>query len=118
MNVEPFASLRADYADSSYFETDLHRDRGQIQVPFENAHKTIVDFVTSTLSTWEKSNTKSSPVAYKVYLNFTANYDDGRKAQRTQGHASFQTVEFALKHTSERSEALLRELYEIGTDNL
>ena len=59
-----------------------------------------------------------APVAYKVYLNFTANYDDGRKAQRTENHTSFQTVELALKHTSERSEALLRELYEIGTDNI
>lgn len=53
MNVEPFTSLRADYADSSYFETDLHRDRGQITVPFEDAQQTIVDYVTSILSKWE-----------------------------------------------------------------
>ncbi len=118
MNIEPFASLRADYADSSYFETNLHSDRGQIAVPYKDAHKTIVDYVRSVLSKWEKTDTKSPPVAYKVYLNFTANYDDGRKAQRTDGHASFETVERALKHTSERSEALLRELYEIGKDNL
>ena len=118
MKVEPFASLRADYADSSYFETDLHRDRDQTLVPFEDAHKTILDYVTLILSKWEKSNTKSPPVAYKVCLNFTANYDGGRKAQRTEGHASFKTVELALRHTSERSEALLRELYEIGTDNI
>ncbi|MDE0035669.1 MAG: hypothetical protein OXU75_21385 [Deltaproteobacteria bacterium] len=80
MNVEPFASPRADYADSSYFQTDLHRDRGQIVVPFEAAHKPITDYVTVVLSKWEKTGTKSPPVAYKVYLNFTANYDDGRQA--------------------------------------
>ena len=118
MNVEPFVSLRADYADSSYFETDLHRDRGQIAVPFDDAHQTTVHYVTSILSKWEKANTKSPPVAYKVYLNFRANYDDGRKAQRTENHASFETVALALKHTSERSEMLLRELYEIGKDDL
>ena len=118
MNVEPFASLRADYADSSYFETDLHRDRGQIAVPFEDAQQTIVDYVTSILSKWEKSNTKSPPTVYKVYLNFRANYDDGRQAQRTANHASFETVALALKHTSERSEVLLKELYEIGSDDL
>lgn len=118
MNVEPFASLRADYADSSYFDTNLHRDRGQTVVPLKEAHKMIVDYVTLVLSKWEKTNTKSPPVTYKVYLNFTANYDDGRKAQRTEGHASFETVGLALKHTSERSEVLLRELYDIGEDNL
>lgn len=118
MTVQPFASLRADYADSSYFETNLHRERGQIAVPFEDAHKTIADYVRSTLSKWEKTDTKSPPVSYKVYLNFTANYDDGRKAQRTEGHASFETVELAVKHTSERSDALLQELYRIGKDDL
>ena len=118
MNVDTFASLRAEYADSSYFDTNLHRDRGQITVPFEDAHKTIVDYVTATLSKWEKSNTKSPAVAYKVYFSFTANYDDGRKAQRTENHTSFVTVELALKHTSDRSEALLQELYKIGQDNL
>ena len=118
MNIEPFASLRADYADSSYFETDLHRERGLIAVPYKDAYKTIMDYVTSVLSKWERTDTKSPPVAYKVYLNFTANYDDGRKAQRTEGHASFETVEPALKHTSKRSEALLQELFKIGKDNL
>ena len=118
MNIEPFASLRADYGDSSYFETDLHRDRGQVSVPYKDAHETILDYARLVLSKWEKTDTKSAPVAYRIYLNFTANYDDGRKAQRSDGHASFETVELALKHTSERSETLLRELYEIGMDNL
>ncbi len=43
MNIQPFASLRADYADSSYFETNLHRKRGEIAVPFKDVHKTILD---------------------------------------------------------------------------
>ena len=118
MNVQPFAALRADYADSSYFETNLHGERGEITVPFEDAHKTIVAYVTSVLSKWEKADTKSAPVAYKVYLNFTANLDDGRKAQRTDGHVSFKSAELALQHTSERSKALLRELERIGKDHL
>lgn len=118
MNVEPFAALRADYADSSYFETNLHRERGQIAEPLEDAHKTIMAYVTSVLSKWEKADTKSAPVAYKVYLSFTANFEDGRKAQRADGHTSFESVELALKHTSERSKALLRELERIGKDDL
>ena len=61
MNVRPYAGLRADYADSSYFETSLHRDRGQLLVSFEDAHTTILDYVTSILSKWEKTNTKSPP---------------------------------------------------------
>ena len=118
MKIEPFASLRAEYGDSSYFDTNLHRGRGEIAVPYEDAHKTILDYVTLVLSKWEKTDTKSPPLAYKVYLNFTANYADGRKAQRTEGQASFATVELAVKHTSERSKALLQELYEIGMDDL
>lgn len=118
MTVQPYALLRADYADSSYFETDLYRDRGIITVPFGEAHKSIVDYVRSVLSKWEKTDTKSPPVAYTVYLILTANYDDGRKAQRTDGHTSFETVELAMKHTSERTETLLQELYRIGKDNL
>ena len=46
------------------------------------------------------------------------NYDDGRKAQRTEGCVSFDTVELAVGHTSRRSETLLGGLYKIGTDDL
>lgn len=118
MNIQPFASLRADYANSSYFETNLHRDRGQISVPYDDAHRTIVDYVTSVLSKWEKADTSSPPVVYMVYLSFTATFDDGRKANRTANHASFATLELALKHTSERSDTLLRELDQVRMDNL
>lgn len=118
MNVQPFVKLRADYADSSYFETNFYDDCGVTPMPFGEARRTIVDYARSVLSKWEKADTKSPPVAYQVHLGLTANYDDGRKAQRIDRQASFKTVELAMKHTSERTETLLQELYGIGKDDL
>lgn len=77
MTVQPYAVLRAEYADSSYVETNLYEDLGVMAVPFGEAHKTVVDYVRSVLSKWEKADTKSPPISYNVYLMLAANYDDG-----------------------------------------
>ena len=118
MTVQPFVSLRVDYADTSYFATDIHRDHGVQAVPFEDAQKTLADYATLVLSKWEKAVTKSRPVSYKVYLAFTANYDDGRNAQRASTWDTFESVETALKHVSDRSAAVLKELRGIGADDV
>ena len=77
-----------------------------------------MDYVKSTLSKWEHANTKTPPVSYRVYLIVTALYEDGRQASRSDNHKSFKTVQDALKHTSERTEEMLKNLHRIGTDDI
>ena len=116
---QPYAGVRADYADTSYYETNFHRDKGEMSFgDVDQAHRAILDYVSTKLNTWATSRTPTKPTSYRVYLSVAATYKDGRQANRYATWLSFNTAEEALKHTDQSVKNLLDELDKIGKDSV
>ena len=116
---EPFAAVKAVYADSSYYEADMQRDRGTVSLgKVEDAYRTTYNYVNDKLVHWSKSTTPTAPISYKIYLSFNAKYKDGRKAERSAGWNDFKTVDEAVAFVESKAKTLLAELAGIGKDDI
>ena len=111
---QPYAGVRADYADTSYYEANFHRDKGEVSFgDVATAHRSILDYVSTKLNGWATSRTPTKPTSYRVYLSVAAVYRDGRQANRCASWLSFKTAEEALKHTDQSVNKQLDELNRI-----
>ena len=78
-----FLSVRADYADTSYWTTDGHSSRciDMTPLPFEKVMPAVADYLSRTLAMVAKA-ARTEPVEYKVSGVINAYYPDGRQAAR------------------------------------
>lgn len=78
-----FFSVRADYADTSYWTTDGHPDRiiDVTPLPFEKVKPAVADYLSRTLAAIARVAI-TEPVEYKVSGVLSASYPDGRQARR------------------------------------
>ena len=78
-----FLTVRADYADTSYWTTDGHPSRllDIKLMPFEKVNPVVVDYLSRTLAMIAKA-ARTEPVEYKVSGVLNAFYPDGRQAVR------------------------------------
>ena len=78
-----FLTVRADYADTSYWTTDGHSGRTIDMTPrsFDKVMPLVVDYLSRTLAMIAKA-ARTEPVEYRVSGVINAFYPDGRQAVR------------------------------------
>lgn len=103
----------ANYADTSYFN-----DHHTIQIDPSSGSESICKHVAQRLTKWKNARTKTPPVEYRVWVQLHATYNDGRKADLGGEWHSFETIESVLAHTSNLTTDQLKNLVEIGQDDV
>ena len=114
MKIAPSIFLNASYPDRAAYKAGVNLEQSKIFLPPQTVCALVIDYAKSTLSQWDKEKTRLQLVNYSVYLSFTAQYDDGREAQRAYQHTAFKQSAQAVKHVEERASEFLKELKEIG----
>ena len=78
-----FFTVRADYADTSYWTTDGHPSRiiDVMPMPFEKVKPAVADYLSRTLAMIAEA-ARTEPVEYMVSGVLKALYPDGRQAVR------------------------------------
>ena len=113
-----FLTVRADYADTSYWTTDGHPSR-RIDItplPFEKVKPAMADYLSRTLATIAKV-ARTEPVKYSVSGVLNASYPDGREAVRYLDIKAG-SAEEVQKMTSTWTDKNMNELALIGADDI
>ena len=78
-----FLTVRADYADTSYWTTDGHHNRTIDLTPraFDKVMPLVIDYLARTFALIEQA-ARTEPVEYNVSGIINAYYPDGRQALR------------------------------------
>lgn len=112
-----FFTVRADYADTSYWTTDGHSNRAidLTPMPFERVMPAVADYLSRTLAMIAKA-ARTEPVEYMVHGVLNAFYPDGRQAVR---HSDIKaaSAEEVQKLACASTDKDLKELALIGADD-
>ena len=113
-----FLTVRADYADTSYWTTDGYTSRciDRNPLPFEKVVPTVTDYLPRTLALIAKA-ARTDPVKYEVSGIIRAYYADGREALRylEVKAASAEKIQELARSSTEK---YMKELAKIGADEV
>lgn len=112
-----FFTVRADYADTSYWTTDGHPNRtiDVTPMPFEKVKPAVVDYLSRTLAMIAKA-ARTEPVEYQISGVLNAFYPDGRQAVR-QPNIKAASAEEVQKLACAWTDKNMKELALIGADD-
>ena len=115
-----FITIRAIYADSSYWSSDSQGHSGLMGMSptaIDAFEKAVGERLGAILESIQKIKAKTTPTHYRPQIGITATYPDGRQAQRFLD----KTVDSHIKLINLVESwvaASLKELQEIGCDDI
>ena len=112
-------TIRADYADTSYWTTDGDPSRGMdvTPLPFEKVKPAVADYLSRTLATIADV-ARTEPVEYTVFGVLSAFYPDGRQAMRHLLDTKVGSAEEVRNIASAWTDKNVKELALIGTGDI
>ncbi|MCY3759023.1 MAG: hypothetical protein OXG96_14985 [Acidobacteria bacterium] len=115
-----FITIRAIYADSSYWSSDAQGGStalGLLPMTVDAFEKAVEKRLAAILESVRKIKAKTPPTHYRAWIAITARYTDGRQAQRFLDKTVDSQIKLIDLVESWVATALI-ELREIGRDDI